>query len=80
MDGFTRKVVIGYGDKLDEEGLRKLQVVRQSAGRMGKLIDDLLAVSRLGRREMHLVPNDSHVSWRKPILRPHCPRGFGAYY
>lgn len=56
VDGFTRKVVIGYADKLDAEGLRLLQVVRENAVRMGKLIDDLLAFSRLGRREMHLVP------------------------
>ena len=56
VDGFSRKVMLGYGDKLDEEGLRLLGVVRQNAVRMGKLIDDLLAFSRLGRREMHLVP------------------------
>lgn len=55
VDGFTRKLVIGYADKLDEEGLRLLQAVRQNAVRMGKLIDDLLAFSRLGRREMHRV-------------------------
>jgi len=58
VDGFSRKILIGYGDKLDAEGLRLLQVVRQNAVRMGKLIDDLLAFSRLGRREMHLVPVD----------------------
>jgi len=56
VDGFSRKVMLGYGDKLDEEGLRLLGIVRQNAVRMGKLIDDLLAFSRLGRREMHLVP------------------------
>jgi len=55
VDGFSRKVMLGYGDKLDQEGLRLLGVVRQNAVRMGKLIDDLLAFSRLGRREMHLV-------------------------
>ena len=53
VDGFTHKLVIGYADKLDEEGLRLLQAVRQNAVRMGKLIDDLLAFSRLGRRKMH---------------------------
>lgn len=55
VDGFSRKVMLGYGDKLDQEGLRLLGVVRQNAVRMGKLIDDLLAFSRLGRREMHVV-------------------------
>ena len=55
VDGFSRKVMLAYGDKLDQEGLRLLGVVRQNAVRMGKLIDDLLAFSRLGRREMHFV-------------------------
>jgi PAS domain S-box-containing protein len=55
VDGFSRKVMLAYGDKLDQEGLRLLGVVRQNAVRMGKLIDDLLAFSRLGRREMHVV-------------------------
>ena len=35
--------MLGCGDKLDQEGLRLLGVVRQNAVRMGKLIDDLLA-------------------------------------
>lgn len=52
VDGFSRKVVAGYGDKLDAEGRRQLQVVRENAQRMGQLIDDLLAFSRMGRREM----------------------------
>ncbi|HEX5394123.1 MAG TPA: MASE3 domain-containing protein [Rhodocyclaceae bacterium] len=52
IDGFSRKVVDGYGDKLDDEGRRQLQVVRDNAQRMGRLIDDLLAFSRMGRREI----------------------------
>jgi len=58
IDGFSRKVVVGYGDKLDDEGRRQLQVVRDNAQRMGKLIDDLLAFSHMGRREMALQPLD----------------------
>ena len=58
IDGFSRKVVLGYGDKLDDEGRRQLQVVRDNAQRMGQLIDDLLAFSRMGRREMALQPLD----------------------
>jgi len=52
IDGFSRKVAAGYGDKLDDEGRRLVQVVRDNAQRMGQLIDDLLAFSRLSRREM----------------------------
>jgi PAS domain S-box-containing protein len=58
IDGFSRKVVMGYGDKLDDEGRRQLQVVRDNAKSMGQLIDDLLAFSRMGRREMALQPLD----------------------
>jgi PAS domain S-box-containing protein len=52
IDGFSRKVMAGHGDRLDAEGRRQLQVVRDNAQRMGQLIDDLLAFSRMGRREM----------------------------
>ncbi|MFA7241269.1 MAG: ATP-binding protein [Sulfuricellaceae bacterium] len=58
IDGFSRKVVMGYGDKLDDEGRRQLQVVRDNAQSMGQLIDDLLAFSRMSRREMALQPLD----------------------
>lgn len=58
IDGFSRKVITHYGDQLDDEGRRLLQVVRDNAQRMGQLIDDLLAFSRMGRREMELRPVD----------------------
>ena len=54
IDGFSRKVLMAYGEKLDDEGRRLLHVVRDSAKKMGTLIDDLLAFSRMGRREMAL--------------------------
>jgi len=58
IDGFSRKVVVTYGDRLDDEGRRQLQVVRDNAQKMGNLIDDLLAFSRMGRREMAGQPLD----------------------
>jgi PAS domain S-box-containing protein len=61
IDGFSRKVVVNYGDKLDDEGRRQLQVVRDSAQKMGNLIDDLLAFSRMGRREMARQPLDMNA-------------------
>ena len=53
IDGFTRILHKEYGPRLDDEGRRLLDVVHCSAHRMGKLIDDLLSLSRVGRREMH---------------------------
>jgi len=49
IDGFSHRLAEGYGDRLDNEGRRLLSVVRHSAALMGRLIDDLLALARLGR-------------------------------
>jgi PAS domain S-box-containing protein len=52
IDGYTRILVEDYEAKLDEEGKRICRVISTEARRMGQLIDDLLAFSRLGRKEM----------------------------
>lgn len=41
-----------YSSKLDEEGQRVLNIVLKNAQRMGQLIDELLAFSKLGRKEL----------------------------
>jgi signal transduction histidine kinase len=50
IDGFSAQLESDYGGLLDEEGRRKLDVIRRSAQRMGHLIEDLLRLSRLGHR------------------------------
>jgi PAS domain S-box-containing protein len=50
IDGFALMLEEDYKDRLDAEGLRYLSVIRQNSWRMGALIDDLLAFSRLGRQ------------------------------
>jgi two-component system sensor kinase len=45
-------VVKDYADRLDDEGRRKLNVIRSNAQQMDQLINDLLAFSRMGRKEM----------------------------
>ncbi len=52
VDGFSRIVLAEYAPNLDDEGRRMLGVIRSEAQRMGRLIDDLLAFSRLGRQSM----------------------------
>lgn len=52
IDGFSRMLLDDYADRLDAEGSRRLNVIRDSTRKMGQLIDDLLAFSRMGRREM----------------------------
>jgi PAS domain S-box-containing protein len=52
IDGFSQALVEEYDDKLDDQGRDYLKRVRASATRMGDLIDDLLTLSRVTRREM----------------------------
>jgi len=52
VDGFARMLEEDAADQLDEEGLRKLQVIRNNTRNMGRLIDELLEFSRLGRKEL----------------------------
>ena len=52
IDGFSRIVEEDYAPKLDDEGRRLIGVIRGEAQRMGRLIDDLLTFSRLGRQKV----------------------------
>jgi PAS domain S-box-containing protein len=54
IDGYTRILLDDCGAQLNAEGKRVCGVIRESTKRMGRLIDDLLAFSRLGRVEMQL--------------------------
>jgi light-regulated signal transduction histidine kinase (bacteriophytochrome) len=52
IDGFARILEEDYRDRLDDEGRRLLGVVCSEAHRMGRLVDNLLDFSRLGRERM----------------------------
>ncbi len=52
IDGFSKVLLERYGALLDARGRDYLRRVRAAAQRMGQLIDDLLGLSRIGRREM----------------------------
>src|SRR5437879_8169725 len=52
IDGFSRMILEGYSDKLDEKGQSHLRRVCAAAKRMGELIDDLLELSRVSRTEL----------------------------
>jgi len=52
IEGFGNMLVKNYGDKLDAEANRLMQVVMNNAKKMAQLIDDLLAFSRLGQLEL----------------------------
>jgi light-regulated signal transduction histidine kinase (bacteriophytochrome) len=58
IDGYARMLGEDYASRLDAEAQRLVGVVRSSARRMGQLIDDLLAFSRLGRQDVKKQPID----------------------
>ncbi|MBI3995171.1 MAG: response regulator [Nitrospirae bacterium] len=52
IDGFSQALLDDSADRLDAQGRDHLQRVRTATRRMGELIDDLLALSRVTRSEM----------------------------
>ena len=58
IDGYAHILVEDHAAKLDPESRRVLDVIRSNARQMGRLIDDLLAFSRLGRAELDRATTD----------------------
>jgi PAS domain S-box-containing protein len=52
IDGFSRVLMEEYPEKLDAEGKRLLNVIRNNAGEMALLIDGLLMFSHIGRQPL----------------------------
>lgn len=52
IDGYSRLLLEEYAGKLDAEGRTFLQTIHDSTDEMNQLIDDILAYSRLERREV----------------------------
>lgn len=59
-----------YAGKLDAEGNRLLKVVSSEAKRTGRLIDDLLVFSRLGRQQMGNTKVDAYPAQLADTLKP----------
>lgn len=53
INGYSKILIDDYGSRLDEDGLYSLNVVTKNAAKMGRLIDDLLAFSRLGKLNLN---------------------------
>lgn len=56
IDAFSKFVAEDYSEHLDEDGMMYINRVRSNASRMQKLIEDLLEVSRLERKQNPLQP------------------------
>ena len=52
IDGFSQLLEQSCGARLDAEERRKLQIIRSNGRRMSRLVDDLLAFSRINRKSV----------------------------
>ncbi len=50
--GFSSILVEDHYEELDDEGKRLLNIVKDNIQKMGDLIDDILALSRIGRKDI----------------------------
>jgi PAS domain S-box-containing protein len=58
IDGFSQAFLGDYGALVPPEGREDLERVRRATQHMGQLIDDMLLLSQLTRREMHVQKTD----------------------
>jgi two-component system, NtrC family, sensor kinase len=58
IDGFSLALLEDCGDRLDDAGKQYLRYVRDSTRHMARLIDDLLALSRVTRGELDRAETD----------------------
>jgi light-regulated signal transduction histidine kinase (bacteriophytochrome) len=65
MNGFSRILLSEYGEKIDDEGKRLLNVISGNAVRMGKLIDGILYFSQLRRMKKTCVTIDMNSLTRE---------------
>jgi signal transduction histidine kinase len=52
IDGFSNALLSRYGPQLDEQGRHYLERVRAGTLRMARLIDDMLGLAKVGRRQL----------------------------
>jgi PAS domain S-box-containing protein len=74
VDGFSRLLLEEHGEQLDPEGKRMLERVRQGTQHMGALVDDLLNLSRVSRREVNPLVTDLNTIVEEVLteLKPTC--------
>ena len=58
INGFAAALAQDHGGQLDDRGLERLERIRRASARMGELIDAMLLLSRLTRRELSITRVD----------------------
>lgn len=61
VNGYAKILQEDYAEKIDEDGISALQSIMNNSKKMGVLIDDLLAFSRLGRKEIATSEINMHT-------------------
>jgi signal transduction histidine kinase len=56
IDGFSEMLLKDNADQLDDEGRRRLNILRDAAQRMSRSIEDLLQLSKMSRSQVRRVP------------------------
>ncbi|THU39252.1 response regulator [Niastella caeni] len=56
INGYAQMIQDDHAHQFNDEAKRMLNVIRNNAKKMGILIDDLLAFSRMGRKEISRLP------------------------
>jgi light-regulated signal transduction histidine kinase (bacteriophytochrome) len=74
INGFSRILEDEYGPALDATAQHYLKLVRDGARNMGKLVDDLLKMGRLGRQELVCRPTELNSLVESALLdlQPEC--------
>ena len=67
LDGYSRILEREYAEALQGDGIAYLDNIRSSTHKMSRLIDDLLAFSRLGRHSLEMQPVDMDSLVRRVI-------------
>ncbi|MBI4566539.1 MAG: HAMP domain-containing protein [Planctomycetes bacterium] len=75
IDGYSLMLIEDCADRLDANGRRYLDVIKDNTRKMGQLIDDLLAFSRMGRKTVETAVIDMGKMAREVFaeLRPLTP-------
>ena len=55
INGYAKILEEDYAGKFDSDGMSALHAITQNSKRMGQLIDDLLAFSKLGRKQVSVT-------------------------
>ncbi len=69
IDGFSQALLEDYGSVLDAAAVGYLDRIRAATQRMGRLIDDLLQLSKITRANLHRQPTDVSALARSIVSR-----------